>query len=72
VRAQQAFSPSMKNIVPFVTLLVELPDAGMRRLFGILVGSEDSLNIGANVVGVFQTPSELTHGRPVLRWKLSP
>jgi uncharacterized OB-fold protein len=72
VRAQQSFSASMKSVVPFVTLLVELPDAGMRRLFGILVGPEENVRIGANVEGVIQRPSEITHGQPALRWKLSP
>lgn len=71
VRAQQAFSPSMKSVVPFVTLLVEVPDAGNRRLFGVLFGPEEGLSIGANVEGVIQRASELTYGQPVLRWKLS-
>jgi uncharacterized OB-fold protein len=71
VRAEQAFSPVMASVVPFVTLLVELPHAGNRRLFGVLVGPEDRLEIGANVEGVIQQPSPITQGKPVLRWKLS-
>jgi uncharacterized OB-fold protein len=70
VRSQQAFSQAMKTIVPFVTLLVEIPDADWRRLFGILVGPEDGLDIGVTVEGIIQPPSPLTHGQAVLRWKL--
>lgn len=71
VRTHQAFVPEMKPIVPYVTLLVELPAAGCRRLCGILVGSETGLRIGAPVTGLMQQPSELTSGRPVLRWSLT-
>ncbi|HTO42326.1 MAG TPA: OB-fold domain-containing protein [Rhizomicrobium sp.] len=71
VRTHQPFSAAMKEFTPFVTLLVELPDAGNRRLFGILVGPEDGLEVGAPVTGVIQKPSELTSGMAVLRWTLA-
>jgi uncharacterized OB-fold protein len=71
VRTHQAFSPEMREIVPFVTVLVELPDAGNRRLFGILVGPEDGMKVGAPVSGVIQAASPLTGGMPVLRWRLA-
>lgn len=70
VRTHQAFTPEMKSIVPYVNVLVELPDAGGRRLFGILVDSEEGLDIGAKVVGVIQKPSALTNNLAVLRWRL--
>lgn len=71
VRTHQAFAPAMTAIVPYVTLLVELPHADGRRLFGILVGDEEGLEIGAPVVGVIQQPSERTNNQAVLRWKLA-
>jgi uncharacterized protein len=71
IRTHQAFAPPMESIVPYVTLLVELPDAGNRRLFGILIGDESKLEIGAKVTGVIQQPSELTQGAAVLRWQLA-
>lgn len=70
VRTHQAFLPSMASIVPYVTILVELPDAGNRRIFGLLVGPDEKFEIGDKVVGVIQQPSELTRGMPVLRWQL--
>lgn len=71
VKTYQKFSPSMSELTPFVTLLVELPDAGNRRLFGILVGPEDGLELGASVKGVIQPASKLTHGCAVLRWEMA-
>ena len=70
IRSHQPFVPAMAAITPYVTLLVELPHAGNRRLFGILFGPEEGLKIGAPVEGVIQPASELTHHQPVMRWKL--
>jgi uncharacterized OB-fold protein len=65
-RTWHAFRPEMAGCVPFVTLLVELPDAGGRRLFGMLVGDDRNLRIGASVVGVSHRLSSGT----VLRWRI--
>lgn len=70
VRTHQPFVPAMASIVPYVTVLVELPDAGNTRIFGILVESEEGLDIGSKVTGVIQPASELTRGMPILRWRL--
>jgi len=70
VRTHQPFVPAMASIVPYVSLLVELPDAGNRRIFGILFGEEGTLEIGSEVTGVIQPASDLTRGMPILRWKL--
>lgn len=71
IRTHQRFSPVFNDVTPYVTLLVELPDAGDRRLFGILVGPEGGLDIGAPVTGVIQKPSALTAQMPLLRWELA-
>jgi uncharacterized OB-fold protein len=71
IRTYQPFAPEIAPVVPFVTLLVELPQAGDRRVLGMLVGDETALAIGAQVEGVIQPPSEKTSGQPVLRWRLS-
>jgi uncharacterized OB-fold protein len=71
IRTHQRFSPAFTPVTPYVTLLVELPDAGNRRLFGVLVGPEDGLEVGAAVTGEIQKPSALTAHMPVLRWKLA-
>ena len=70
IRSHLPFVPDMASAVPFVTLLVELPHAGNRRMLGILVDSEEGLKIGSQVVGVIQPPSELTNNRHVMRWRL--
>jgi uncharacterized OB-fold protein len=72
IRSWQPFAPALANLTPFVTLLVELPHAGDRRLIGLLVGDETGLSIGAPVDGVIQSASALTCGRPILRWRLRP
>ncbi|HZZ79810.1 MAG TPA: OB-fold domain-containing protein [Gemmataceae bacterium] len=71
IRTYQPFAKEFVDILPYVTVLVELPAAGKRRLLGVLVGDQDGLKIGAEVVGVIQEPSDLTNGKPVLRWELA-
>lgn len=70
-RSHHAFAPEVAAFVPYVTLLVALPEAGGRRLMGLLVGPEEGLRIGAPVEGVIQAASPLTRDTPLLRWKLS-
>jgi uncharacterized OB-fold protein len=56
---------------PYVTLLVELPQAGDRRLLGVLEDDETGLAIGAKVTG----HAGITHCNgediPALRWRLA-
>jgi uncharacterized OB-fold protein len=70
IRTWQAFAPEMRSVIPYVTVLVELPQVDGRRLLGILVDGEQGLDIGAPVEGVIQPGSALTSGRAVLRWRL--
>lgn len=72
MRTHQAFSPEMAAIVPYVNVIVSLPEAGDRRLIGLLVGPEDGLAIGAAVTGVIQPASPRTSHQAVLRWRLEP
>jgi uncharacterized protein len=69
-RCWHAFAPVLKDHLPYVAALVELPEAGNRRLLGMLVGPTDRLRIGADVRGVIQAASDLTNDQPVLRWRL--
>jgi len=70
-RTWQAFAPALQSVVPFVTVLVELPHLGGRRLLGMLVDDEAGLNIGAPVVGIIQPPGAKNPGQAILRWRLA-
>lgn len=69
-RTWQPFEPSFAQVGPFLTVLVELPQAGDVRILGCLADATQ-VTIGDEVVGVIQAPSELTGGVPVLRWRLA-
>lgn len=65
------FSPEFTGHLPFVTVLVELPQAGGRRLLGVLLDADGvEPEIGQQVVGEFQAP-ERAQDWPVLRWRLA-
>lgn len=54
-RTWQPFTPELADHVPFLTVVVELPHAGGRRLLGLLDGDQDrDPAIGAEVTGVFR------------------
>jgi len=80
-RTWQPFAPEFAELTPYVTVVVELPHAGGRRLLGLLLngdgvrgagvaGAEDPV-LGEDLEGVFQPGSELTGGTAVLRWRRS-
>jgi len=71
-RTWQAFSPAMKSVLPYVTVLVELPHAGGRRLLGVLVDDEEGLAIGAPVEGIIQAAGPINFDQAILRWRLTP
>ena len=69
-RTWQKFAPEFAAHVPYVTVLVELPHAGGRRILGLLLGDDMvDPSIGEAVEGVFQLPSPLTGGAAILRWQ---
>lgn len=56
--------------VPYVTVVVELPEADGARVMGVLQGDEEGLAIGAPVRGVICPPSAKTKHYPSIEWKL--
>ena len=56
--------------VPYVLVLCELPEAGNRRVLGVLKGSEDGLRVGAPVHGVIDPPASESKGYATIRWVL--
>lgn len=70
VRTWHPFAPELAAHVPYVTALVELPDADGVRLLGILVADKNAdVRIGQTVAAAIQPASDITSGWPVLRWR---
>jgi hypothetical protein len=69
-RTWHPFIPELAGELPFVTVLVELPHAGGRRVLGLLaeIGDGD-IAIGDGVAGIIQQPADAPW--PVLRWRLA-
>lgn len=59
-----------KDDVPYVTLVVELPEADGARVMGVLKGDESGLAIGARVRGTIDPPSAKSKFYPALRWEI--
>lgn len=55
--------------VPYVTAVVEIPDAGGSRVMGIFDGNDEDVRIGADVVGMILPPSPKTKGYPSIVWR---
>ncbi|WP_026153093.1 Zn-ribbon domain-containing OB-fold protein [Amycolatopsis methanolica] len=68
-RTWQPFAPEFSGHLPFVTVLAELPQAGGRRLLGILLDADgvDPL-VGEPVRAEIEGAAD--SGWPVLRWRL--
>lgn len=56
--------------LPFVTVLVEIPQAGSSRVAGILLGDGASARIGAAVRGVIRGPEARAKGYATMAWQL--
>lgn len=56
--------------LPYVTLLVELPQAGGARVAGMLDGSYNGLRIGARVRGKIRPPEDRSRGYATMAWEL--
>ncbi len=56
--------------LPFVTVVVELPDAGGLRLTGILEGDNEAVAIGAAVTGAVGATVFEGQSIPTIRWRL--
>lgn len=69
-RTWHAFDGSAGIGVPFVSLIVELPQAGGRRLLGLLEGDAARLRIGAKVRGRIDATEIWGDRIPSLRWTI--
>jgi uncharacterized protein len=65
-RSWHLFSPELAPVMPVVTVIVELPAAGGRRVIGMLVDSGPEVRIGDPVHGVFE--KHPTESWTLLRW----
>ncbi|NMO03705.1 DNA-binding protein [Gordonia sp. TBRC 11910] len=66
-RSHYPFIREYADRAPYVTVLVELPHAGGRRVLGMLLDGDGGIHIGDEVTGEFQ----LDEGAewPLLRWR---
>eukprot|EP01030_Chromulinospumella_sphaerica_P018780 gene18780-18651_t len=70
-RTHHAFAGNESLGLPFVTVVVELPEAGGLRLTGVLEGKTDDVAIGLPVAG---SPGETAFSGmtiPTIRWRLT-
>lgn len=56
--------------IPYVTVLVALPQAGGARVAGVLAGDDSQLRIGAPVRGIPQPPQERSRGYATMTWEI--
>lgn len=70
-RTYQPFAPLFADMLPYVNIMVELPQAGGVRMLGLLLPPDDAVRIGARVIAAIQEPSERTQGLPALWWRLA-
>lgn len=65
--------PALVNALPYMVVLVELPQAGNVRMVGNLVGqgAEIPIEIGQNVEAVFEDHNEDGDKYTLVQWRLS-
>ncbi len=69
-RTWQPFTPESTGHLPYVVVLVELPEAGGSRVVGVLADADGvTPTIGAAVRGTIEAPPDDEHW-PLLRWHL--
>lgn len=62
--------PALKDAVPYVVVLVELPQAGGTRLVGNLLGDPNQeLKVGTPVVGKFEHHRDAALPYSLLQWR---
>jgi uncharacterized OB-fold protein len=70
-RSWHAFGGSEGLGVPYVSLIVELPQAGNCRVLGVLQGEDAELAIGASVIGEASVTPVAGRAIPSLRWRIA-
>ncbi|MFL9943794.1 Zn-ribbon domain-containing OB-fold protein [Paraburkholderia graminis] len=64
--------PALGNNLPYLVVLVELPNAGNVRMLGNLLGDPaQTVSIGAPVVGVFERHRDSDTPYTLLNWRLT-
>lgn len=66
-RSRHPYMSELADLLPYVSVLVELPHAGNVRVLGLLTGDTDGVRIGDEVVGHIEQPA--TAEWPLLRWR---
>lgn len=69
IRTHHPFVPGYADLLPYVTVLAELPAAGGARMMGLLRTGEQDPRIGDPVVGEFAAAAPETLDLPVLHWR---
>jgi uncharacterized OB-fold protein len=70
-RAWYPVHPALKNGVPYITVLVELPDAGNVRMVGNLLGDPmQTVNIGSEVEAVFEDHDDPKQPYTLVQWRV--
>lgn len=70
-RVSHPFAGMEDMKMPFVSVLVELPQAGGIRLLGILDNDAPNPSIGASVNGHIGKTTSLGHEVPALKWTMT-
>lgn len=64
--------PALQSSVPYLTVLVELPDAGDVRMVGNLLGdAEQPVRIGAEVEAVFEDHDSADEPFTLVQWRVA-
>lgn len=69
-RTHYPFAPEFNDMRPYTNVLVELPAAGGRRVFGVLLDAPETVRVGDQVIADIQPPSSRTQNLPALWWRL--
>ena len=70
-RVWHAAHPALKERVPYLAVVVELPEAGGLRMLGNLLGEAlQTVTIGASVEGVFEHHRQNDPPYSLLQWRL--
>ncbi|MFV0307743.1 MAG: Zn-ribbon domain-containing OB-fold protein [Desertimonas sp.] len=67
----RASTSELAGDVPFVVVLVEVPQAGNARIMGRFEGNPDRLSLGVALVGSFRPATARTKNMPTLVWSVA-